>query len=345
MDLFIRPADVWLFRDGRSFDAGSDHRAVSIFPPFPTVMQGVLRSHHLAVKGINLADKEAVRQTVGTAADFGKLRVRGPFLAKAAGEGIKLLFPVPASAVITEDGLVGLHPRPRPDVVTSAPTTELLWPTTAPSKDEPGGWVTGSALTSILKGKAAKAVEERCLFATESRVGIGVDSARGVTGEGNIFEVDFIRPLDGVGLAMQVEGLDGWPKTGLLRMGGESRAGYFSQISGWTWTPPPNPLPPRFQIYFATPTFFAEGWRPATWQRFFEGDVSLVAAAVSRYQSMGGRDVAQNTDKPARRFVPAGSVYFFRTAGKARLKPGLLQQSITDFGAEIGFGQIIVEGY
>ncbi|HXG18262.1 MAG TPA: type III-B CRISPR module-associated Cmr3 family protein, partial [Methylomirabilota bacterium] len=44
MYLFLEAIDVWLFRDGRPFDARSDHRAESLFPPYPSVMQGAIRS-------------------------------------------------------------------------------------------------------------------------------------------------------------------------------------------------------------------------------------------------------------------------------------------------------------
>lgn len=51
MRLFIRPVDVWLFRDGKPFDAASDHRARSLFPPYPSTMQGVIRSKALVHLG------------------------------------------------------------------------------------------------------------------------------------------------------------------------------------------------------------------------------------------------------------------------------------------------------
>lgn len=48
--LFMQAEDVLLFRDGRPFNAGSDHEARSLFPPPPSVIQGVLRSHYLVHK-------------------------------------------------------------------------------------------------------------------------------------------------------------------------------------------------------------------------------------------------------------------------------------------------------
>ncbi|MCS6846435.1 MAG: type III-B CRISPR module-associated Cmr3 family protein, partial [Anaerolineae bacterium] len=70
MALFLSPVDVWLFRDGRPFDAGDDHYARSLFPPYPSVIQGAIRSHHLVVKGVDLRDKRAIEEAVGSGENF-----------------------------------------------------------------------------------------------------------------------------------------------------------------------------------------------------------------------------------------------------------------------------------
>src|SRR5207248_3106902 len=104
MYLFLEAIDVWLFRDGRPFDALSDHRAESLFPPYPSVMQGAIRSHHLVVKGIDLRNPRQIESEVGTALDYKDLRIRGPFLARhELGRVIRYL-PIPAHAQPTTDG-------------------------------------------------------------------------------------------------------------------------------------------------------------------------------------------------------------------------------------------------
>jgi CRISPR-associated protein Cmr3 len=147
-------------------------------------------------------------------------------------------------------------------------------------------------------------------------------------------------------LYVEVDDYDAWPqKTGVLRIGGEGRGAWFEQIESAqasAWPALPDPLPDRFKVYFGTPTYFKNGWRPDDWNRFFDGPVELVAAAIPRYESLGGYDWAQNAHKPARRYVPAGSVYYFESEGAKRLKSGLVQNAITNSGAEIGFGQIII---
>ncbi len=363
MDLFLEPLDVWLFRDGRPFDAGSDHRAATRFPPYPTVMQGAIRSHHLAVKGVDLRNAAAIRAAVGTAEDFGALRLGGLFVARRAGERVVRYFPQPADAVSLKDAAVNARPRdpletgperlpwlrpatpprePPASLVTSAPTPRLLGLDDEPGKGREGLWLPEDALRRYLQGNAVAALPSEALFARESRFGIARDDRKRVTREGALYEAEFVRPLDGVGLLVSVEGYDGWPREGVMRIGGEGHGARFEQVAAAPWPAPPDPLPARFKVYFATPTYFSGGWQPAGgWGPFFTGEVVLVAAAVGRYESVGGFDLANGRHKPARRYVPAGSVYYFVAHGPARLAG----PALTEWGAEIGFGQILVEGW
>lgn len=354
MQLFLEAVDVWLFRDGRPFDALSDHRAESLFPPYPTVIQGAIRSRHLVVKGVDLRDRKAIEATVGTATDYKDLRLRGPFIARRQGDNVELYFPQPADAVTVSKYRHTLKPASAPEaphtgVLTSAPTDQLLGLENKPEKGESGLWLSESKLQRYLDGGTVAGIPAAGLFVREDRFGIGLDNDKRVVKEGALYEVEFIRPCEGVGLLVEVEGYDGWPTSGMMQVGGEGRGARFTQVTAAAWPAPPDPLPDRFKVYFATPTYFENGWQPERqpedWSRFFDGGVTLQAAALGRYESVGGFDLASkgNGHKPARRYVPAGSVYYFQAKGTARLKPELIQNAVTDFGAEIGFGQILIE--
>jgi CRISPR-associated protein Cmr3 len=347
--LFLEPVDVWLFRDGKPFDAKSDHRARSLFPPSPTVIQGVIRSHHLVLKGVALTDKTAIAALVGTTDDYKDLLLRGPFIARRENDQVTRYFPVPADVAPCDDKhLQALKPVNLADkwhILTNAPADlpMLLWPPERePTRKESGRWLPETDLRRCLDGEAVKAVESSDLFMFESRLGIARDDARRTTEEGMLYEVEFVRPCNGVGLCLDMAGYDDWPESGVLRIGGEGRAARFEQVNAVEWPKLLDPLPACFKVYFATSAYFDQGWRPATWSDFFEGEVRLVAVALHRYQVLGGYDWAGNTQKPARRYVPAGSVYYFRHDGSAHLKPNLVQNAITHYGAKIGFGQIII---
>lgn len=346
MQLFIAPIDVWLFRDGRPFDAETDHRATSLFPPYPSVIQGVIRSQHLIVKGVDLNNAQAITDTVGTANDFKGLRLRGPFLAKWENGQLTRYFPVPSDMAVQGEKFVPLKIC-RPDLsqlLTNAPTEKLLYAPTEPTKKSPGQWLAEQTLYRALKGEAVSAVSSNQLFEREVRFGIGREDSTRTTREGALYEVEFIRPGQNVGLYVEVDGYEGWPARGMMRIGGEGRGATYEIITVATLPILQKDLPAKFKVYFATPTYFKNGWLPESWAKFFDGAVKLVAAAVNRYESLGGYDWAQDNHKPARRYVPAGSVYYFEADGTAKLKDEVLEMNaIADAGASIGFGQIFIQ--
>jgi CRISPR-associated protein Cmr3 len=228
----------------------------------------------------------------------------------------------------------------------------LLWPEGEPEKMKEQWWLREDALEEYLIDGKVQADEQaqqegrvcrvEVLFQRENRLGIGLDDTTRTTREGALYEVEFVRPCSEVGLSIEVEGLDGWPVQGVMRIGGEGRGARYEHADISAWPAPPNPLPKQFKVYLATPAYFKGGWKPADWSHFFDGQVELVAAAVGRYEALGGFDVAQGRHKPARRYVPAGSVYFFECQNEAALKSNLVNQAFTEYGAEIGFGQILI---
>lgn len=353
MPLLLTPVDVWLFRDGRSFDAGSDHFARTIFPPFPTVIQGAIRSHHLRLRNISLDDQNAIANCVGTATDFGSLRLRGPFVVRLEGNRWMRYFPVPADAVpaATEGHVVAAIPCSSSDLGVQtchdAVPPMLLFPPkdASPRKQADDLWLSEDNLRAYLAGNSVPACSAHELFTVEHRYGIGIQPGpnRVVNArEGLLYAAEFVRLREGVGLYVEMEGYNGWPERGVMRLGGEGRGAYFERIDPLEKPSLPNPLPERFKVCFLTPTYFEEGWKPKDWSQFFEGEVELVAVALRRYEMRGGFDIAARAQKPARRFVPAGSVYYFRAANSARLRNDLVNQALTEFAPEIGFGQFWV---
>lgn len=372
MWLFITPSDVWLFRDGRPFDAGADHRARSLFPPNPTTLQGALRSKALALYGVDLAayrgrDVDAAvaaqigrppqiewrrgQPVVVEEGDFGRLRLRGPFVARRASGQVTPYFPCPADALVEKRVDKG------PDVVAQLRVTrqvvfEANWPKQQDAAlqplmydavvpvEESRAWLSAPALSRYLNGENLEPedlTEQAKLFTDESRFGVGIDSAVKRPQEGLLYQVEYVRPADNVGLLVEVTGLDEapWGQRGVLSFGGEARAAQYEVLTA----APPLPTSPmdseRFKVYLATPAWFEQGWRPQRWSAFFTPEPTLVASAVRRYQAIGGWDIAHNRQKPMRRYVPAGSVYYFE--GQAQATGSLLCDAPTD--SQIGFGQ------
>lgn len=340
-NLFLEAQDVWLFRDGRPFDAGSAHRAESLFPPHPFTLQGAIRSHQLVLKNVDLKDREAIKQEVGEPLNFpGELKLnhltlKGPFVARRISktEQVERLFPLPADVYWKKDG----------SLQAAALENGSLMP--GPEAGKPGGarWLTQTELIQCLKSEPVQGIAQKDLFERENRFGIGRNAAW-VTEQGLLYEAEFIRPAPEVGLLVQMEGYDhpGW-QNGLLQLGGESRAARYSQVEVAAWPEVPTPLPTRFKIYLATPAYFSGGAQPANWEQFFSGQVKLLATAVRGFETMGGFDWAKKPEsheahRASRRYVPAGSVYYFENVKNAKLTT----DSLTEYGAEIGFGRFIV---
>lgn len=352
--LFIEPLDVWLFRNGRPFNSQEDHTAQGTFPPFPSTMQGVLRTHHLALHRVNIHDETAVTNHVGTRHTYPEnFQVIGPFIARRQNKQIIRYFPLPQDLYLDEEQQAYRTFTFKPEAtvytdLTDKAKLQLLYRHSEqkPQKDdsEGGKWITEMQLNAYLRGESIpkdKVVSGSCLFTTEARVGIGLNSQQRVTEEGKLYEVKFTRPKENVGLAVGVAGLDGWPDEGIIAVGGEARAGHYTPCSAWS----PHHLHKtngQFKILLLTPTYFEQGWQSENWGQFFTGDVQLVTAVVGRPLIWGGRDIATNQHEPSYRYVPAGSVYYFK--GQVELKLPTITDKPDQFGP-IGFGQFAIGGW
>jgi CRISPR-associated protein Cmr3 len=355
--LFLEPLDVWMFRDGRPFDAGQAHRAESRFPPLPLTVQGALRAYHLAVvrRDVPFEDTAAVEAAVGPADGWGPLRMCGPFLARRTPNGrVERLFPPPSDAVAAGDGTIARLPAPvsPPAWLRTNAATQALFPLWdgrwdgQPRKGEPRLWLPLAGFERYLARETVAGTPEEAIWEREVRVGIAQDTARRVTVEGRYYEAAYVRLRPGYGLLVEFAGLGGWPDRGVLALGGERRSASFETVQVDALPSAGEGLAERFSVYLATPAWFDEGWRPRDWSALFDGQVELVAAAVPRYESAGGYS-AVNGHRPARRFVPAGSVYYFRAEPGARLRPvdGCWWPVFTQWGAEVGFGVAVIGGW
>lgn len=367
MWLFIEPNDVLLFRDGKPFVAGEDHRARSVFPPTPFTMQGILRSKVLFDSGVSPHDyahgapsAQALIQQIGTASgNYGQLRLHGPFVAKRDGNTLTRYFPLPADVVKVDEDFTLLRPLLDYPFVSNQPIgLRPLWTRTVKPLEGVRGWLAEDEFQKYLSGRTDFSVTpERALIVREPRFGIALHYPARSTQEGMLYQMEFLRTHEGVGLVLQVEGIAAFQADkGFLQVGGEARAACYELLK--TPMPPvvfPNPLPRRFKVVLLTPGWFSDGWKPRddNWGQFFTGaGIRLAAAAVGRPQPIGGafaddRQRSGNFQKPMRRFVPAGSVYFFESNGVTTYPERPLTETPEgegDFG-QIGFGQIAIASW
>jgi len=358
--LFIQPLDVWLFRNGKPFNQGSDHRAESVFPPLPTVLQGAIRSHYIELHGgipAYLDGQSRIEDKVGKKGEPppAAFQLHGPFLANNREGQLRCYAPLPTPAYLDDDTYRLAVPQANRDaeVKTNLPSNyQLLWrrPDVAPNKGDDGGWLSFANLQILLQkhelGKSA-VQHANCFFERESRLGIQLNDQTHATATGMLYEAEFVRLKEDYGLYVGVDGLE-LPKSGVMGLGGEGHTGIYQSVTKPQWKPA-QPGNNGFTITFLTPTYFEQGWQPANWQDFLGTSATCIAAAVGKPLVLGGFDLAHKRHKSSRRYVPAGSTYFFK--GMPPDPPlRTICDDITEFDhkfnpGQIGFGQYISGGW
>lgn len=350
--IFIEPLDVWLFRDGRPFAAGSDHRAESLFPPFPSTALGAIRTSQLFRLGW---PQQSGKMTDNILAKKDDLTLSGPFVARREQINGKAQFlryyPQPADSYVENGDVKPIAPPAAlpSGVRTGLPMQKLqaLGFGEEHGKMGPALWLSESELLKYLTQKSGTGVSAHELFTRENRMSIGMENAFNTVRNGALYEVQFIRPNKDVGLMVGMDGYD-WSNApaGVLQLGGESRSGVYETVQADSWpTRVGQPIEGNFKVYFATPAYFEGGWQPqgGDWSDFFGPGVELASAAIGRYASIGGFDLAADPNhpgahRPSRRYVPAGSVYYFTSK-----QTSLRKASLTDYGSEMGLGQILIQ--
>jgi CRISPR-associated protein Cmr3 len=391
MQIFIEPSDVLLFRDGRPFSAGEGHRARSIFPPTPNTIQGVIRSKVLAERCGRYQDYRngclncpennncSIPIEIGTPAQnhYGNLEIKGTLIAKYRKPNLTIYFPVPADIVrvknknnpVAESKLRHLSPLRKkiPGSNDLAYSLHSLWSSeTTPVEAVQGYWTQQNLVNYLLGNNLENPDSPDTLYQRESRFGIEIDNNIQAVKEGKIYQTEFIRCQENIGLYVEFKGITNLSAkpdldTGLIGIGGENRVASYTKISGIDWHDFREKLINKlkqsdgFKLYLTTPTIFdskhKQGWlpkwiNPNTLSGEYERiNLKLIAATISGYQTIGGWDVAHNKQKPTRRAVMAGSVYYFQTEATAEeILEAFHWQNLADekSEAQIGYGLSLV---
>jgi len=191
-------------------------------------------------------------------------------------------------------------------------------------------------------------------YEMEMRVHNATDDATGRTEEGKLFSTEALRFKPGVCLlaSVRIEGGERNKRLDALHsMGGKRRLSHFQEID-WPkdrmslWSCPEHIASALrgakrgdlLRMTLATPAYFLKGWRPRwvdtnfhtnkhlfeCWKDLPESDplplqLKLQWACVDQWLPVSGwsysRTTEEGREKPVRRMVPAGSVYFFEIVG------------------------------
>ncbi len=284
---------------------------------------------------------------------------------------VERLFPVPAHVMQTSDkNLHRLLPHSyKANVHSNLPEGIDYYLSQKELDDELNpveGWLTETNLQKLLSkddligiDTEKDIIKGRDIYQEEPRLGIGMQNSTKAPAEGFLYQTVMIRMnhklkhdyIYGFVVDIDLEPLlpdnEHWsdkriqealhlPDQGWMVLGGEQRTAHFRVLN-----PEQNlatkSSPKRMLLYLATPAAFKTGWKPSP---RFELQDALITAAINHYESIGGWKLnpvdAKGENKVMRRCVPEGSVYFFD-------KHVELNQPLTDYGIEIGYG-ITYEG-
>lgn len=345
--LLLEPLDVLYLRGNKLFgDAGSHGEA--LMPPWPSLAAGALRSRLMAA-GSSLESLAEFRLT-----HFGLAR------RSTADATLEALWPLPADVVVNNDDLSAatyLRPQPLPSgLCSSYPLAQL--PTLCadkPAKPIGGLWLNGIGITAWLAGQPienAHLVRSSDLWKLDSRLGIALDAEKRSAADGMIYTSEAVALQPGVGFVTAYAGHGAALQDGdLVRLGGDGRAARVHRTSltlpatDWARIKREG----RYRLILTTPGIFAAGWQP-------EGlPGQLVAASVSRADTISGWDLSTGQSKagqriaptgqpkPAQRIAPTGSVYWYQLDDKLADLEKL--QQLTDNGIFINDPMRRAEGF
>jgi len=239
--------ETYFFRGGTPFTAGEDSFLPSMFPPTPSVMQGVVRTAIMTGHGIDFsvyrdrlcsvcgcpATECEVLSAIGSAGthDDMKLDITGPFLVlNPKEESRSLLFRAPADlmdmrSLAAEPFKAGvLCPAAKPMETDIGPVFMPMVENRC--KPMENAWLHEVALQSYLKGEPIAeehVFSEDDVVAREPRVGIARERSTRSCQKGMLYFIEHVRLLPGFGLGARVKNCPEVELPSAVRLGGEGR--------------------------------------------------------------------------------------------------------------------------
>jgi len=332
MFIKIKPFDTLFFRGGRPYSAGIDTWTEGYFPAPPSTFYGAIRSFLLFAGGTLeefKTGKHKFRDIIGSIengkVEYGSLRLKGVYFYVD-----KIVYLPTPKDLIKEKGreeniqyLLELEKKPELFLSDYYLQNVLLWKEKT-QVDDTEGWIDINAFKDylMLRGNKFYYVKEEDLFEKEEKIGIARDRKTFSSREGYIYRVSLFRLKEEVNLLVEMGNIDKLPQSGVLKLGGENKAVKFEKVNIDPFEEIRNSYfnfkNGYFKLYLATPAIFKNGWYPS-WidGNTFEGEyygirVKLIACVTGKPLSIGGWDLAKDRAKPMRKFVPAGSVYYFK---------------------------------
>ena len=303
MKLKITANDTLHFGRGKTVNAGENSFGEDMFPPFPTVFLGAMRSAWLSQNPdfIAAANDQHKDPTFQYRLSFYALLLDG-----------LLHFPAPADTFVVGD-TSELHELTlkKNDNLSSQILDYNLWSDHDGKIAAPeGSWVCADALCTYLYGYAKNIPSKQLSEYThrEIRVGIARNNSTRASASSMLYSTVMTRPKN-LEFALELEGAHLPEPNGLIRLGKHGKTAKYSEADYELNIPYNIGDQGIFKLYFATPAIFENGGIPSLPDGLPK--MKLIAAAVNGYDNIGGYDMKKNQPKPMARAVKAGSVFYY----------------------------------
>ncbi|MHA1506256.1 MAG: type III-B CRISPR module-associated protein Cmr3 [Candidatus Asgardarchaeia archaeon] len=355
--LILNPLDVILFRTPRPFAARE-----SFFAESETLNQMTVAGAVRAL--IYLNNPKESMEMIGYGKECGDLKFRGSYFYSFKRNSE--LFPLPRDLVkdkyeerrkMQNNKLFILYPRNifEEDLgERTIPLTQFL------HVEYPGKYITKENLMRYLNGEIPEIYQEK-IYIYERRIGIKMSDTR-VTQRGFIYNVNFLRLTKDHGISVWLyddELTDEEKKIleriqersiNAVRVGGENRGAYYEFVDFDGISVDKNLLDrigrdKRLKVYIATPAIFKDGYKPdrEMLQDALGGNVELelVAYCIGKPKYIGGWDIVKKSPKKLYRFVPEGSVFYYKIKD-GEIKVENLPIMVSDKYKDLGFGAAFI---
>lgn len=340
MRIKVDAFDTLYFRDGKPFTMGTDIWGSGIFPPYPSMLYGALRSAYFSYNNKELKNANTPNDPTGN------LRITGFHLMN----NDEIYFPAPLDCAKEKDANAQkvFILKPKKCLISSnCPSSHILM-LDGKKKIEsiPDAWLDESSFQSYLICDESNITfkEIDSLITLEPKIGIGRSNATHTTEDSMLYRVAMKRMKE-TSLIIEFEGIN-LPEAGIIKLGGEGRPVHYESIKD-VQIKAPEIDGNMFKLYLSTPAIFENGWLPG-WinGNSLEGQYSglklrLLTASIGRVVYIGGFDMKAKEPKPMKRAVPAGSMYYFEILSNAQnLSPINIfhGKAISDVFPEQGFG-------
>ena len=349
----IRPLDTLFFKDGKPFSRGDETWADGVFPPYPSVVYGALRTWFISQQPEGLSEdilrKSEKIKINQICYEFGGNEILMPMPLDLAEPKDKPTSKMTEEKVKKEYEVVGLVLETIGNTGSNYPCKMALMPPKEQLVEEVDqGFIAESAFITYLNAPDANFSVKKLadIVQTEPKVGIGRNYYTNTAKDSMLYRVG-MRRASSFRLLVDFD-LPGGATVAsetsyFIKLGAENKVAEMQVVSSNKTKITSDSVRikgRRFKLYLSTPAIFKRnGWYPDLTAHNI--NATLVAAAVGKPLHIGGFDMKNNMPKTMFKAVPAGSVFFYEAAESENmetLKASLFGKSISEEMKDQGFG-------